>query len=82
MTVRLEIFDDEQWADQVAERWSTFMQENPAARLCLPTGETPRPVYARSALSIDFTDATIFLLDEFDLPPGNHARCDEMINRD
>lgn len=82
MTVRLEIFDDEQWADRVAERWSAFMQEKPAARLCLPTGETPRPVYARSAPAIDFANATIFLLDEFDLPPGNPARCDEMISRD
>ncbi len=82
MTVRLEIFDDEQWADRVAERWSAFMQEKPAARLCLPTGETPRPVYARSAPAIDFANATIFLLDEFDLPPGNQARCDEMIGRD
>lgn len=82
MTVRLEIFDDDQWADRVVERWSAFVQENPAARLCLPTGETPRPVYARSAPSIDFADATIFLLDEFDLPPGNQARCDEMISRD
>ena len=82
MTIRLEIFDDEQWADRVAERWSAFMQEKPAARLCLPTGETPRPLYARSAPSIDFADTTIFLLDEFDLPPGNQARCDEMISRD
>ncbi len=82
MSVRLEVFDDEEWADRVAERWSAFMQEQPAARLCLPTGETPRPVYARSAPSIDFVDATIFLLDEFDLPPGNQARCDEMISRD
>ena len=82
MSVRLEVFDDERWADRVAERWSAFMRERSAARLCLPTGETPRPLYARSAPAINFADATIFLLDEFDLPPGNQARCDEMISRD
>ncbi len=82
MSVRLEVFDDEQWTDRVTERWSAFMQETSTARLCLPTGETPRPLYALAAPAIDFTDALIFLLDEFDLPPGNQARCDEMINRD
>jgi glucosamine-6-phosphate deaminase len=58
------------------------MTEHPESRLCLPTGETPRPVYSRVAQTGDFTGATIFLLDEFDLPPGDPARCDEMIRRD
>lgn len=58
------------------------MVAHPEGRLCLPTGDTPRPVYARVAQSTDFSRATVFLLDEFALPPGNTARCDEMIRRD
>jgi len=30
----------------------------------------------------DLSESTIFLLDEFGLPPGTAARCDEMIRRD
>ena len=30
----------------------------------------------------DLSDATVFLLDEFGLPAGSAARCDEMIRRD
>ncbi|MEA3502926.1 MAG: glucosamine-6-phosphate deaminase [Actinomycetota bacterium] len=82
MSLRLVTFDDDQWAERVTQRWFAFIEEHPASRLCLPTGETPRPVYARSARVIDFSNTTVFLLDEFDLPPGDPARCDEMIHRD
>jgi glucosamine-6-phosphate deaminase len=82
VTIRLEIFDDDQWAARVAQRWALAMQRNPAARLCLPTGETPRPMYAVAASVMDLDAATVFILDEFDLPPGNPARCDMMIQRD
>ena len=82
MSIRLEIFDDGRWADQVAGRWTSFMEECPAARLCLPTGDTPRPVYSRAARSIDFGQAEIFLLDEFVLPAGDPARCDGVLRRD
>jgi glucosamine-6-phosphate deaminase len=82
VTIQLEIIDDDQWADRVAQRWALAMQRNPAARLCLPTGETPRPVYAVAASVMDLDAATVFILDEFDLPPGNPARCDIMIQHD
>ena len=82
MTIQLEIFDDDQWADRVAQRWAMVMQRNRAARLCLPTGETPRPAYAVAASVIDLDAATVFILDEFDLPPDNPARCDAMIQHD
>jgi glucosamine-6-phosphate deaminase len=82
VTIRLEVFDDGQWADRVAQRWSIAMQRHPAARLCLPTGETPRPVYAVGASVMDLDAATVFLLDEFDLPAGSPARCDVMMRRD
>ena len=58
------------------------MATRPNARLCLPTGSTPRPVYRRAAKAIDFSSAEVFLLDEFGLLPGDAARCDEMIRRD
>ena len=82
MSIQLEVIDDDRWAEGVTERWAAYMEERPAARLCLPTGETPRPLYARSAPSIDFAQATVFLLDEFGLPPGDPARCDAMLQRD
>ncbi|MCL1693061.1 MAG: 6-phosphogluconolactonase, partial [Actinomycetia bacterium] len=82
MSIRLEVFDDEQWAEQVTERWLVYMKDCLAARLCLPTGETPRPVYERVAQDGDFSDSTVFLLDEFDLSAGDPGRCDEMIHRD
>lgn len=80
--MRVEIFDDQDWADRVAERWITHMSERPDSRICLPTGGTPRPVYARSAPEMDLSEATVFLLDEFDLPPGSAGRCDSMLQRD
>lgn len=82
MTIQLEIFDDDQWADRVAQRWALVMQRNRAARLCLPTGETPRPAYAVAASVMDLDAATVFILDEFDLPPGHPARCDAMMQHD
>ncbi len=82
MSIRLEVFDDEQWAERVTQRWLAYMKDRPAARFCLPTGETPRPVYERAAQDGDFSGSTVFLLDEFDLPVGNPGRCDEMIHRD
>jgi len=51
-------------------------------RMCLPTGATPRSVYSLIARSGDFSRSTVFLLDEFGLPPGDPGRCDEMLRRD
>ena len=82
MTLELEVFDDDRWADRVATRWSASMLRNPSARLCLPTGETPRPVYASVAPVTDFSSSSVFVLDEFDLPEGDTARCDSMLQRD
>jgi glucosamine-6-phosphate deaminase len=82
VSLRLEVIPDEDWAGLVVQKWTAFMNERPAARLCLPTGQTPRPLYARAARSIDFGQATVFLLDEFGLPPGDPARCDAMLQRD
>jgi glucosamine-6-phosphate deaminase len=80
--VHIEVYDDLDWADCVAEKWVAYMQARPNARICLPTGETPRPLYALSASMIDLDSATVFLLDEFDLPRESAARCDVMLERD
>ncbi|MGI9647650.1 MAG: 6-phosphogluconolactonase [Acidimicrobiia bacterium] len=60
-----------------------FLEATPAARICLPTGSTPRPMYrAFSDGGGDLSGATVFLLDELGLPAGSAARCDQMIRRD
>jgi glucosamine-6-phosphate deaminase len=82
VSIRLEVFDDPEWAARVANRWAEFMRNAPAPRMCLPTGDTPVPVYAAAAQKIDFSAATVFMLDEFDLPFGHLARCDSMLRRD
>jgi 6-phosphogluconolactonase/glucosamine-6-phosphate isomerase/deaminase len=81
-SIRLEIFDDHDWADEVAQRLVSSLTAQPTARICLPTGNTPRPVYTACAPTIDLSSATVFLLDEFGLPPGSPARCDSMLQRD
>jgi glucosamine-6-phosphate deaminase len=80
--IRLEVFPDGEWADRVAAQWLAFMQAKPTARLCLPTGDTPRPVYEKAASRIDFGHSEVFLLDEFCLPAGDAARCDEVLQKD
>jgi glucosamine-6-phosphate deaminase len=82
VSIRLEVIADDQWAERVTARWAAHMEKRPASRLCLPTGETPRPLYARAAPSVDFGRATLFLRDEFGLPPEDPARCDAMLQRD
>ncbi len=81
-TLQLVVFPDQEWADLVAQRWTSYVHDHPTARVCLPTGETPRPVYTRCAPVIDLSTTTVFLLDEFDLPKGSPARCDSMLERD
>lgn len=80
--MKLEVLEDLRWAEVVGRRWISFMNGHPAARLCLPTGDTPRPLYTRSSPEVDLSSATVFLLDEFDLPRGSAARCDTMLYED
>ena len=82
MSIRLEVFEDDRWAAEVAGRWQTFMERHPVARLCLPTGGTPRPLYEIAAPVIDFGSAEVFLLDEFCLPSGDPARCGKVFQSD
>ncbi len=81
----LEILAAPAWADRVARLLAERLRANPSLRVCLPTGDTPVPVYdAVVALALDgacsFEDATVVLLDEWvGLPPGDPARCDTRI---
>ena len=47
MTVRLEIVPAGDWAGRVADELVARIRERPGLRLCLPTGDSPSPVYRR-----------------------------------
>jgi len=78
----LVVLDEEDWANEVAQHLVDRLEIHPTARICLPTGQTPRPMYAACAPSLDVAKATIFLLDEFGLPASSPGRCDSMLQRD
>jgi glucosamine-6-phosphate deaminase len=76
------------WATVVADAVTTRLAANPRLRLCLPTGDTPVPLYAAladrdRAGGPSWAQATVVLLDEWaGLDPGDPARCDERLRRD
>jgi glucosamine-6-phosphate deaminase len=79
----LRVLRPEGWAAAVADALTDRLRATPRLRVCLPTGDTPSPVYAelaaRDARSPDgaYAQATVVLLDEWiGLPPGDPARCD------
>ena len=80
---RYETPDD--WAGHLAARFVAFLSEQPRARLCLPTGTTPLPVYdgivqAVQARLATFRRAEVWLLDEFGgVPADAKGRCDVML---
>jgi glucosamine-6-phosphate deaminase len=75
------------WAEHVAARFASFLADEPAARVALPTGATPEPVYAGIVEAVragiaSFRRADVFLLDEFGgVPPDAKGRCDVMLRR-
>lgn len=75
------------WAQHVAARFAAFLADEPAARVALPTGATPEPVYAGIVEAVgagiaSFRRAHVFLLDEFGgVPPDAKGRCDVMLHR-
>jgi glucosamine-6-phosphate deaminase len=89
---RLVILPAEAWAAAVAGEVAALLAERPTLRLCLPTGDTPTPLYAALVEAerhggCSFAGATVVLLDEWvGLAPGDPARCDvrlrtELIDR-
>ncbi len=79
---RIEVLPAAEWAAAVAAAFVERLTARPDLRVCLPTGDTPTPVYgelvaAERRGAVSFAGATIVQLDEFaGLPPGDPARCD------
>lgn len=82
MSLNLEIVLDAKWGEVVAAEWAGRLEARASLRMCLPTGSTPRPLYAAVADKADFSESTVFVLDEFGLPEGDPGRCDQMLERD
>lgn len=84
----MEVLPVEEWAERVAGDLVERLQEQPHLRLCLPTGDTPAPVYAAlvarlAAGEASLGRATVVLLDEWvGLGPGDPARCDGRLKRE
>ena len=76
------------WAGAVADAFVDRLRAEPRLRVCLPTGDTPSPLYAELVArevrgDVSFAQATVVLLDEWaDLPPGDPARCDVRLRRE
>ncbi len=83
---RLEVLPASEWAATVAAWLAVRLAERPALRVCLPTGDTPSPVYAELVAGewrgeVSLASATVVLLDEWvGLPPGDPARCDARLH--
>jgi len=86
VTIEPEVFEAAAWAGAVAALLAERLRTNPSLRVCLPTGDTPVPVYDEvvelaSAGACSFERATVVLLDEWvGLAPGDPARCDTRIH--
>lgn len=86
--VRLEVLPARAWAPAVASALAGRLRARPSLRVCLPTGDTPSPVYdalveAERRGEASLGSATVVLLDEWlGLPPGDPARCDVRLRRE
>ena len=72
------------WAAGLAEAWSQRLQESPGLRMCLPTGSTPLPLYARMVTEpVSWAAAQVLLLDEWvGVPRDEPGRCDTTLRRE
>jgi glucosamine-6-phosphate deaminase len=76
------------WCAALATYWRDRLRLNPALRHCLPSGNTPIPLFREMAQLtqrgvISFRDATVFVLDEFGgLAPDDPGTCRNMLERD
>lgn len=84
----LEVFSSADWAPAVAASLVTRVAARRDMRICLPTGETPSPLYAAIVAAerrgeVSFAETTLVMLDEWlGLPPGDPARGDEILRRE
>ncbi len=80
--MEVRIHPSSEWADVVAADLAARLGDPAGARICLPTGATPAPVYERvpsalAAAGLDAGRATVILLDEYvGLPAEDPARCE------
>ena len=88
MTLRLDVLPAAAWAGRVADDLAARVRATPGLRLCLPTGDTPSPVYALLAAQaqtgrFSLAATEVLALDEYlGLPPGHPARCDVRLHRE
>jgi glucosamine-6-phosphate deaminase len=85
VSVRLEVVPAGAWADRVADALLARLRAQPGLRLCLPTGDTPTPLYGALARRTDapWAAAEIVLLDEYlGLPPGDPALAGDRLRRE
>jgi glucosamine-6-phosphate deaminase len=84
----LTVWPAAEWPARVAAMLAERLRRTPRLRLCLPTGDTPSPVYERLVElnrqgQAPFGQATVVLLDEYvGLPPTDPARCDARLRRE
>ena len=84
----IEVLSSADWATAVAASLVARVAARPNLRICLPTGETPAPLYAAIIAAehrgeVSFGEVTLVMLDEWlGLPPGDPARGDEILRRE
>lgn len=86
MTSSLTIHPDGAWADAVAADLIGRLRAEPSMRICLPTGDTPSPLYAalvRASPPGLWSRATIVSLDDYlGLAPGDPASAGPRLRRE
>ena len=76
--MRVEVLPAGSWAESVSAELIDRLAPS-GLRLCLATGATPLPVYARLPREA-LVASIVFLLDEFGgLPAGHRGRCETML---
>ncbi len=68
MTASITVHPVDEWAGAVAADLIERLRAQPSLRVCLPTGETPAPLYAALASASPaglWSQATVVLLDEY-----------------
>jgi glucosamine-6-phosphate deaminase len=86
VTPNIEVFPASAWADAVAAALADRLRASPRLRVCLPTGETPSPLYAALSSAADanlWSRATVVLLDDYiGLAPDDPAAGGSRLRRE